>query len=144
MYFVSGSPYSGLISTLDQLRSVTLLVTAGIVLAGLLVSIFLTKNIYSPLSTLFHKIMPGTNVPASGSPFIYEYKLMTEVFHSFEELDKSMPFVISRAFRTIRELCLVYPSAASAERHLLHLCTRGHIKKKITKNIRVYICKQTD
>ncbi|CQR55751.1 helix-turn-helix domain-containing protein [Paenibacillus riograndensis] len=105
-YFVSVSPYSGLISNIDQLRSVTLLVTAGIVLAGLLVSIFLTKNIYSPLSTLFEKIMPGTNVPASGSPFIDEYKIMAEVFHSLEERDKSMQFVISSSSRTIRELYL--------------------------------------
>ncbi|AIQ68844.1 helix-turn-helix domain-containing protein [Paenibacillus graminis] len=105
-YFVSVSPYSGLISNIDQLRSVTLLVTAGIVLAGLLISIFLTKNIYSPLSTLFEKIMPGMNVPASGSPFIDEYKIMAEVFHSLEERDKSMQFVISSSSRTIRELYL--------------------------------------
>ncbi|GGF70401.1 hypothetical protein GCM10010912_14460 [Paenibacillus albidus] len=112
-YFVSASPYSGLISNIDRLRSVTLLVTAGIVLTGLLISIFLTKSIYRPLSTLFEKIMPDTDSPVSGSPFIDEYKMMAEIFHSLEERDKSMQFVINRSYRTIRE-------------HYLHSLLRGH------------------
>ncbi|MGG4340891.1 helix-turn-helix domain-containing protein [Paenibacillus lautus] len=112
-YFVSVSPYSGLISNIDRLRNVTLLVTAGIVLTGLLISIFLTKSIYRPLSTLFEKIMPDTDSPVSGSPFIDEYKMMAEVFHSLEEREKSMQFVINRSSRTIRE-------------HYLHSLLRGH------------------
>lgn len=112
-YFVSVTPYSGLISNIDRLRNVTLLVTAGIVLAGLLISIFLTKNIYKPLSTLFEKIMPDTDSPAPGSPFIDEYKMMAEVFNSLEEREKSMQFVINRSSRTIRE-------------HYLHSLLRGH------------------
>lgn len=102
-YFVSVSPHSGLISNIDRLRNVTLLVTAGIVLTGLLISIFLTKSIYRPLSTLFERIMPDTDSPVSDLPFIDEYKMMTEVFHSLEEREKSMQFVINHSSRTIRE-----------------------------------------
>lgn len=112
-YFVSVSPYSGLISNIDRLRNITLLVTAGIVLAGLLVSIFLTRSIYRPLSTLFEKIMPDTGSPSSGSLFIDEYKMMAEVFHSLEEREKTMQFVLNRSSRTIRE-------------HYLHSLLRGH------------------
>ncbi|MBU5670702.1 helix-turn-helix domain-containing protein [Paenibacillus brevis] len=112
-YFVSVTPYSGLISNIDQLRNVTLLVTAGIVLAGLLISIFLTKNIYKPLSTLFEKIMPDTDSPIPTSPFIDEYKMMAEVFHSLEERERSMQFVINRSSLTLRE-------------HYLHSLLRSH------------------
>ncbi|GIP55487.1 helix-turn-helix domain-containing protein [Paenibacillus vini] len=110
-YFVSATPYSGLISNIDRLRNVTLLITVGIVLAGLLASIFLTKNIYKPLSTLFEKIMPDS--PAPASPFIDEYQIMAEVFTSLEEREKSMQFVINRSSRTIRE-------------HYMHSLLRGH------------------
>ncbi|MFD1908935.1 hypothetical protein ACFTAO_08100 [Paenibacillus rhizoplanae] len=54
-YFVSVSPYSELISNIDQLRGITLLVTAGIVLAGLLLSVLLTSNMNRPLSALLEK-----------------------------------------------------------------------------------------
>jgi two-component system response regulator YesN len=100
-YFVSVTPYSSLISNIDHLRNVTLLVTGVIVLIGLLVSIFLSKSIYRPLSTLFEKIIQ--NSAALKSPFIDEYQVMAEMFTSLEEREKSMQFVINRSSRTIRE-----------------------------------------
>jgi two-component system response regulator YesN len=110
-YFVSITPYSSLISNIDHLRNVTLLVTGVIVLIGLLVSIFLSKSIYRPLSTLFEKII--RNTAALKSPFIDEYQVMAEMFTSLEENEKSMRFVINRSSRTIRE-------------HYLHSLLRGH------------------
>ncbi|WP_240418299.1 helix-turn-helix domain-containing protein [Paenibacillus periandrae] len=100
-YFVSVTPYSSLISNIDHLRNVTMLVTGGIVLIGLLVSIYLSKNIYRPLSTLFEKIIQ--NSATLKSPFIDEYKVMAEMFTTLEEREKSMQFVINRSSRTIRE-----------------------------------------
>ncbi|MDO3408642.1 helix-turn-helix domain-containing protein [Saccharibacillus sp. CPCC 101409] len=113
-YFVSVFPYSGLISNIDRLRNVTLLVTCGIVLAGLLTSILLSRSIYRPLSTLLEKLMPAAdgNPPDAGSAFVDEYKMMTEVFQSLEEKEKTMQFVINRSSRTIRE-------------HYLHSLLRG-------------------
>lgn len=100
-YFVSVTPYASLISNINHLRHVTLLVTGGIVLIGLLVSIFLSKNIYRPFSTLFEKIMQRSE-PLKTS-FIDEYQVMAETFTSLEEREKSMQFVINRSSRTIRE-----------------------------------------
>lgn len=110
-YFVSVTPYSSLISNIDHLRQVTLLVTAGIVLIGLLVSIFLSKNIYRPLSALFEKIIH--NSASAKSSFIDEYQVMAEMFASLEEREKSMQFVIDRSSRTIRD-------------HYLHSLLRGN------------------
>lgn len=126
-YFVSDSPYSELISNIDQLRGITLLVTAGIVLAGLLISIFLTSNMNRPLSALLEKVMPNTTQPASGMAPIDEYKMVTEVFHSFHEREKSMQFVITHSSRTVRE-------------HYLHALLCGHslehsVSNEILKDI---------
>ncbi|WP_168123676.1 helix-turn-helix domain-containing protein [Paenibacillus sp. HB172176] len=110
-YFVSVTPYSSLISNIDHLRNVTLLVTGGIVLIGLLVSIFLSKSLYRPLSTLFEKIIQ--NSAAVKSSFIDEYQVMADMFASLEEREKSMQFVINRSSRTIRE-------------HYLHSLLRSH------------------
>lgn len=112
-YFVSVSPYSELISDIDQLRGITLLVTAGIVLAGLLISIFLTTNMNRPLSALLDKVMPNPASRPSGLALIDEYKMMTEVFQSYHEREQSMQFVITRSSRTVRE-------------HYLHALLRGH------------------
>ncbi|WP_108992341.1 AraC family transcriptional regulator [Paenibacillus agaridevorans] len=100
-YFVSVTPYSSLISDINHLRNVTLLVTGVIVLIGLLVSIFLSKSIYRPLSALFEKIMQKTSAPQSS--FIDEYQVMADMFASQEEREKSMQFVINRSSRTIRD-----------------------------------------
>ncbi|KHL94517.1 hypothetical protein QW71_17715 [Paenibacillus sp. IHB B 3415] len=126
-YFVSVSPYSELISNIDQLRGITLLVTAGIVLAGLLLSVLLTSNMNRPLSALLEKVMPNPAHPASGLAPIDEYKLMTEVFHSYHEREKSMQFVITHSSRTVRE-------------HYLHALLRGHslehsVSNEIIKDI---------
>ena len=100
-YFVSVAPYAGLISNIDHLRQVTLLVTGGILLIGLLVSIFLSKSIYRPFSKLFEKII--RNSAPLQLPFVDEYQVMAETFTSLEEREKSMQFVINRSSRTIRE-----------------------------------------
>ncbi|MEK3701678.1 helix-turn-helix domain-containing protein [Paenibacillus sp. FSL R10-2199] len=126
-YFVSVSPYSELISNIDQLRGITLLVTAGIVLAGLLLSVLLTSNMNRPLSALLEKVMPNPANPASGLAPIDEYKLMTEVFQSYHEREKSMQFVITHSSRTVRE-------------HYLHALLRGHsleysVSNEIIKDI---------
>lgn len=110
-YFVSVAPYASLLSNIDHLRDVTLLVTGGIVLIGLLVSIFLSKSIYKPLSTLFEKII--RNSTAQQPSFVDEYQVMSEMFASLEEREKSMQFVINRSSRTIRE-------------HYLHSLLRSH------------------
>lgn len=110
-YFVSVTPYASLISNINHLRNVTLLVTGVLVLIGLLVSIFLSKSIYKPLSTLLDKIMKRSAAP--NSPFIDEYQVMADMFHSLEEKEKSMQFVINRSSRTIRE-------------HYLHALLRSH------------------
>ncbi|WP_405108649.1 helix-turn-helix domain-containing protein [Paenibacillus sp. FSL K6-1217] len=112
-YFVSVSPYSELISDIDQLRGITLLVTAGIVLAGLLLSVLLTSSMNRPLSALLEKVMPAPATPASGLALIDEYKMVNEVFQSYHEREKSMQFVISHSSRTVRE-------------HYLHALLRGH------------------
>ncbi|MEK3795297.1 helix-turn-helix domain-containing protein [Paenibacillus sp. FSL R7-0204] len=112
-YFVSVSPYSELITDIDQLRGITLLVTAGIVLAALLSSILLTSNMNKPLSALLEKVMPAPAKPATGLALIDEYKMVTEVFQSYHEREKSMQFVISHSSRTVRE-------------HYLHALLRGH------------------
>lgn len=126
-YFVSVSPYSELISNIDQLRGITLLVTAGIVLAGLFLSVLLTSNMNRPLSALLEKVMPTPAHPASGLAPIDEYKLMTEVFQSYHEREKSMQFVITHSSRTVRE-------------HYLHALLRGHslehsVSNEIIKDI---------
>ncbi|CAM4381818.1 helix-turn-helix domain-containing protein [Paenibacillus typhae] len=100
-YFVSVSPYDKLISNIRELRNVTLLVTSALGLAGLLISVFLTKNIYKPMSSLFDTINPALST--AGSPLIDEYKVLTEVFTTLEEKEKSMQFVIRRSSQTIRE-----------------------------------------
>lgn len=112
-YFVSVTPYSSLISNIDQLRRITLLVTAGIVLTGLFLSIFLTTNMNKPLSKLFEQVLPDTQAPPFGAAPIDEYKMMTEVFHELEERGKSMQFEINRSSRTVRE-------------HYLYCLLRGH------------------
>lgn len=103
-YFVSVSPYSELISDIDRLRSITLQVTAGIVLAGLLLSILLTSNMNRPLTALLEKVMPNPVKPASGLALIDEYKMMNEVFQSYHEREKSMQFVINHSSRTVQSI----------------------------------------
>lgn len=110
-YFVSATPYSSLISNIDHLRKVTLLVTGGLVLTGLLVSIFLSKSIYRPFSALFEKIIQQP-VPLKTS-FIDEYQVIAEMFYSLMEKEKSMQFVIDRSSRTVQE-------------HYLHSLLRSH------------------
>lgn len=100
-YFVSVTPYSSLISNIDHLRNVTLLVTGGIVLTGLLVSIFLSKSIYRPLSALFEKIIK--NSASLKTSYIDEYQVIAEMFNSLLEKEKSMQFMIDRSSRTIQE-----------------------------------------
>ncbi|MFS0724886.1 helix-turn-helix domain-containing protein [Paenibacillus sp. 1P07SE] len=102
-YFVSVTPYASLISNITHLRKVTLLVTGGLVLLGLLASIFLSKSIYRPFSALFEKIMQRSEPLKTPTSFIDEYQVMAETFTSLEEREKSMQFVINRSSRTIRE-----------------------------------------
>ncbi|WP_163878455.1 MULTISPECIES: helix-turn-helix domain-containing protein [Paenibacillus] len=101
-YFVSVTPYNNLISNIHKLRNVTISVTAFIVLGGLLLAIFLTKNIYKPLSSLFDQIKPKSSSTRT-SPVIDEYQVLAEVFSALEEREKSMQFVINRSSRTVRE-----------------------------------------
>ncbi|MGY5343584.1 helix-turn-helix domain-containing protein [Paenibacillus glucanolyticus] len=101
-YFVSVAPYDTLISNIHKLRSITLIVTVVLVLAGLLISIFLTKNMYKPLSSLFDSIkLKSQPLPASHS--IDEYKILNEVFTTLEEKERAMKFVLHRSSQTIRE-----------------------------------------
>lgn len=101
-YFVNVSPYENLISNIRQLRTVTLFVTLALVLAGLLISIFLTKNMYKPMSSLFDTIKPKS-LSSPNSLLIDEYQVLAEVFTTLEEKGESMQFVISRSSKTIRE-----------------------------------------
>ncbi|WP_212973840.1 helix-turn-helix domain-containing protein [Bacillus sp. J14TS2] len=101
-YFVSVIPYENLISNIHELRIFTLMVTAAIVLVGLLFSVFLTQNMYKPLSSLFEKIKLSS--PSSlKSSVIDEYQILSEVFTTLEENEKTMKFVINRSSRTIRK-----------------------------------------
>ncbi|AIQ43230.1 helix-turn-helix domain-containing protein [Paenibacillus sp. FSL R5-0912] len=113
-YFVSVSPYEKLISNIRGLRTVTVMVTLALVLAGLLISVFLTKNMYKPMSSLFEIIKPKSlNLPKS--PLIDEYQVLAEVFTMLEEKEKSMQFVISRSSKTIQE-------------HYLQALLKGHTR----------------
>lgn len=87
----------------------------------------MTSNMNRPLSALLEKVMPNPAHPASGMAPIDEYKLMTEVFHSYHEREKSMQFVINHSSRTVRE-------------HYLHALLRGHslehyVSSEILKDI---------
>lgn len=122
-YFVSVAPYDNLISNIHRLRNVTLSVTASIVLGGLLLSIFLSKNIYKPLSSLFDRIKPKSSSTRT-SPLIDEYQVLAEVFSTLEEKEKSMQFVIKRSSRTIREhylhsLLKGYPQSSTVPEELI-------------------------
>lgn len=77
-----------------------------------MISILLTSNMNKPLSALLEKVMPTPAKPASGLALIDEYKMVTEVFQSYHEREKSMQFVISHSSRTVRE-------------HYLHALLRG-------------------
>ncbi|WP_413371894.1 helix-turn-helix domain-containing protein [Paenibacillus taichungensis] len=101
-YFVSVAPYETLISNIHKLRNVTLIVTAALVLAGLLISIFLTKNMYKPMSSLFDTIKQKSP-PMPNSHSIDEYKILNEVFTTLEEKERSMKFVLHRSSQTVRE-----------------------------------------
>ncbi len=100
-YFVSVTPYRKMISNIRELRTVTLVTAAGLALAGFLLSILLTRNMYKPMSSLFDLVKPRS--APSSSPVIDEYQVLTEMFLSLEENERSMQFVINRSARTVRE-----------------------------------------
>ncbi|MDF2921672.1 MAG: hypothetical protein K0R57_586 [Paenibacillaceae bacterium] len=100
-YFVSVTPYTKMISNIRDLRTVTLITAAGLALAGLLLSILLTRSMYKPMSSLYDLVKPRS--APSSSPVIDEYKVLTEMFLSLEENQRSMQFVINRSARTVRE-----------------------------------------
>ncbi|THF77113.1 helix-turn-helix domain-containing protein [Cohnella fermenti] len=101
-FFVSVTPYNSLISNIHQLRNITMAITLGIVLVGLLASIFLSQNLYKPLLSLFEKLKLRS-VPDSTTPIIDEYKILTEVFTTLEEKERSMQHVLHRSTQTVRE-----------------------------------------
>ncbi|MNO34987.1 HTH-type transcriptional regulator YesS [compost metagenome] len=101
-YFVSITPYNNLISNISELRNVVLAVTIALVLIGLLISIFLTKNMYKPMSSLIDTIKQKSMSP-SKSQVIDEYKLLTEVFTTLEEKERSMQFELYQSSQTIQD-----------------------------------------
>ncbi len=101
-YFVSVSPYKSVISNIYELRNITLAIAGALVLAGLLISIYVTKNIYKPMSSLFDQVKHEKQ----DAPFtrqVDEYQVLSDAFTSMVENEKSMQFVIHRSSNTIKE-----------------------------------------
>lgn len=101
-FFVSVTPYNSLISNIHQLRNITMAITLGIVLCGLLVSLSLSQKLYKPLLSLFEKLRLKSP-PLSSSPVIDEYQIIAEVFTTLEEKERSMQYALHRSTRTVRE-----------------------------------------
>lgn len=102
-YFVSLKPYDHLLRNIYQLRNITLLIAFLLVIAGILISVMLTGNIYNPIKSLLERIQPARK---NDSPLMQrydEYKLLSDAFLNSQEASNSMRSSIYKSSRLIKE-----------------------------------------
>ncbi|KRF10266.1 hypothetical protein ASG89_01670 [Paenibacillus sp. Soil766] len=101
-YFVSVSPYNQVVAPINDLRKTTLLIGLILMVLGILVSLYLTINVYTPMNSLIRGLIPA-NTHAHANSKLDEYKILADAFSHYEENEKSMRSNMHKSSRVIKE-----------------------------------------
>jgi two-component system response regulator YesN len=102
-YFVTVRPYAELISNIYELRNWTILVVILLIIAGVVISLMLSGNIYNPIKALLDKVN-STDIADSTALLRYdEYELLTNAFTEKIETAKSMESTLNRSSRVLKD-----------------------------------------
>jgi len=102
-YFISVRPYNQIIRNISQLRNITLLIAVFLILIGIIISLYLTGNIYNPMKSLIEKAGRLSGNTPMASRKMDEYKFLLESFSKSEENEKSMKSSIHKSSQVVKE-----------------------------------------
>lgn len=81
-YYVLFQPYPSIISSVDQIRNITLRITIAALLIGLAGAIVMSRRLHYPLERLLNKTIQAHGLKANGMKFKDEIRLLDQVVSS--------------------------------------------------------------
>lgn len=97
-YFVSIKPYNALFENIYTIWKITFIVAFIFIILGILISIQVTNNIYSPFKLLIEKVkQPLTAEGIFSTDKADEFKFLTNAFYQYDEMTKTMETYIDKS-----------------------------------------------
>lgn len=101
--FISLRPYSALLSNINNLRTITIIISMALVFIGIAFSILLTRNIYNPISVFIDKITSSGRYSNMLNKKRNEFEFLSEAFTETISKAKSLEASIGKAYPALKE-----------------------------------------